>query len=62
MTVDEYIERLKYHNWHYEFEDNFQKWKDGHDNLSRLIQCRDDLDPDREIWNRYAPNWEKING
>lgn len=55
MTKDEYISALKRHDWFYEYSDDHSVWRRGSDERSKLYAACSEHDPDRSIWNQYAP-------
>lgn len=38
MEIQEYFEKLESHDWHYEFSDDHNVWKKGHEEHRRLTE------------------------
>ena len=55
-----YEKALLSHDWDYEFSDDHSRWEQGRDAMASLKLARRELDPEGEIWNRYAPNGHKV--
>lgn len=51
-----YIERLKAHDWWYEYSDDGNVYEAGRDSFKELRMLRHDLDPDGALWNQFAPS------
>lgn len=61
-SADEYVSRLKSHDWFYDFSDAIGsgRWQHGHDNYFALANAREKFDPDGTVWNKYSPSLFKI--
>jgi hypothetical protein len=55
FSKDEYIRLLKTHDWHFQMSDDHRVYKNGEQVLNKLTQMQKSLDPDKKIWNQYAP-------
>lgn len=58
--LEAYIQRLKTHDWYYDFSDDYSAYKRGQASLSELVAMRKKLDPDYAVWNQHAPQNFKI--
>lgn len=52
--VTTYVSLLRTHDWQHEFGSH-ESWKIGHAQRLQLEALREEIDPDCEIWNEYAP-------
>jgi hypothetical protein len=62
MTPEEekYVQLLKSHDWYYDYSDDHRVWRAGSAAYSQLRGMQKNLDPQGEIWNKYAPDDYKI--
>lgn len=51
----QYVSRLVRMDWEFERSDDGRAHRAGRDELQALRELQADIDPDAEIWNRYAP-------
>lgn len=51
----EYVAALLRMDWKFEFSDDHRAWQAGRDELVRLRDLRDKLDPDHALWKANAP-------
>jgi len=56
----EYEQRLKKHDWYYEYSDDFRVWEAGsrsYDELERMRKKLMKIDSKRatELWDKYSP-------
>lgn len=51
----DYIERLKYHDWYYAYADDGRVYRRGAAAEEVLRALQKQLDPDYKIWNEHAP-------
>ena len=55
MTKEEYLSKLKTHDWFYEFSDDFVVWRMGQVADALLRKAQTLHDPEFTLWNQYAP-------
>jgi len=53
--MQDYIQKLKSHDWTYEYSDDHSVWQKGSSERSEIRRLSAILDPKREIWNKYDP-------
>ena len=53
MTLEEYENLLKNHDWYYQYSDNHGIWKTGQMEQELILQYQPLLDPDKKIFNKY---------
>lgn len=53
-TVNDYIYRLKSHDWYYEYSDDHVAWRRGRDERKVLEDLRFEFDKDYTIWNQWC--------
>jgi hypothetical protein len=58
--MQNYIQRLKSHDWTYEYSDDHSVWQRGSSERSEIRRLSAILDPKREIWNKYDPFAKKV--
>jgi hypothetical protein len=51
----EYEALLRNHDWQYQACDDHAAWKRGHAERAQLMVLQPLIDPNKAIWNRYAP-------
>jgi len=54
-SVDEYIERLKHHDWFYDYSDDHSVWTRGRKDRGAIDSAQKRYDPDHALWNQYCP-------
>lgn len=59
--MEDYIEKLKSHDWFYEYSDDYSVWKRGCTQRGEILDMQQDLDLNYEIWNKYAPEHFQVN-
>lgn len=60
--VAEYREKLKKHDWAFEYSDDHSVWQRGRQSLGELQQMQKRLDPDCKVWNSLAPSDYQVKG
>ena len=55
-----YIQKLKNHDWTYDYADDHRSWSKGSKERGELRMIQKEIDPDFEIWNEYAPDGYEI--
>lgn len=55
MTLRDYLNALKRHDWHYEYSDDHATYKRGLAERTALRQAQMQLDPLGTIWNEHCP-------
>jgi hypothetical protein len=58
--MQDYIQKLKSHDWTYEYSDDHSVWQRGSSERSEIRRLSAILDPKREIWNKYDPFAKKV--
>lgn len=51
-----YQQRLRTHDWSFEYSDDHSVWQRGRAALGELQQLQKRVDPDFAIWNQFAPS------
>jgi hypothetical protein len=59
--VDEYIRKLKSHDWFYHYTEDHRVWKAGQAVWDQLRVMQKQLDPSGEIWNEHCPPEFKLH-
>ena len=54
-AMDEYIAKLKSHDWTYDYSDDHRVWQRGVDERNAIRNLQKVIDPDFEVYNKYAP-------
>lgn len=52
MTIEEYTEALRRHDWSFQYSDDHGVWRRGTQSLRQLEAAQPVLDPNFEIWNQ----------
>lgn len=60
MKIQEYVSRLKEHDWTYQFSDDGRMRQRGEAERDILQSMRKELDPDYEIWNQHCPEYFQV--
>ena len=60
QAMDDYIARLKAHDWTYDYSDDHRVWSKGRDQAGEIRRLGDILDPDRKIYKKYSPFSEQV--
>lgn len=60
MNIQEYVSRLKEHDWTYQFSDDGRMYNRGEAERNILQSMRKELDPDYEIWNQHCPEYFQV--
>ena len=55
MDKINYINDLKSHDWYYQYSDDQRVWRAGGEASAALHATQQKLDPDYQLWNKYAP-------
>lgn len=60
MTREAYIALLQAHDWHYQAADDHATYLRGRMEHQVLLAASKTLDPEKTLWNSYAPShyWE----
>ena len=58
-TLEEFEQRLKEHDWRYEYSDDFGKWVRGDQEYKRLIRFASQSKEHQELFNKYRD--ERLN-
>ena len=59
FNKNDYIKRLKLHDWFYEYSDDHSVYTKGNEARTELIKLQEEIDADFQIWNQYCPK-EKL--
>lgn len=54
--MEKYKSLLTYHDWFYDYSDDHNVWTKGAKERAELRALQQNLDPDYEIWNTFAPD------
>lgn len=52
---EDYIKRLKSHDWYYDYSDDHSVWRRGQAAAGELRSMQKRVDPTGEIWNEHCP-------
>ena len=55
QELEGYAQRLKQHDWTFEFSDSHAVWLRGHREQQWLEATQQNLDPKGEVWNATVP-------
>jgi hypothetical protein len=56
MTIlEDYIKKLKAHDWYYEMSDDGRVYQKGKAERFAIESQRGTLDPQYEVWNQHCP-------
>ena len=58
-VLEQYVLRLKSHDWYYEYSDDHNVWSRGIREKDDLRRLQEKYDINYEIWNKYAPDMFK---
>lgn len=58
--MQDYIQKLKAHDWYYNYSDDHNEWSKGASERNEIRRLQQILDPDFDIYNKYAPKDFKI--
>lgn len=56
MTLEQYINALKWHDWSFEFSDDSTSYDRGRAVRQQINAAQPALDPEFKLWNQYAPH------
>lgn len=59
--LDNYITRLKNHDWYYMYADGHREFQRGKEQWMAIAALRAKLDPDYTIFNEHAPQGMKVD-
>lgn len=59
-AMDEYIAKLKAHDWTYQYSDDHSVWQRGSKEADEIRRLGDVVDPDRKLYKQYSPFYEAI--
>ena len=54
-AMDDYIAKLKSHDWTYQYSDDHRVWKKGQEESQAIGSMMKILDPDMKIYKKYSP-------
>lgn len=57
--MEDYIYKLRTHDWFYEYSDDHGVWRRGSDERDQLRRLQEEIDSDYKVWNQYAPDMFK---
>ena len=60
QAMDDYITKLKRHDWSYDYSDDHRVWQRGVDERNAIRNLQKVIDPDFEVYNKYAPDGYKV--
>jgi len=60
QAMDDYIAKLKAHDWTYQYSDDHSVWQRGSKESDEIRKMGDIVDPDRKIYKKYSPFHEQI--
>jgi hypothetical protein len=60
QAMDDYIAKLKAHDWTYDYSDDHRVWQRGSKEADEIRQLGDIVDPDRKIYKKHSPFYEAI--
>jgi hypothetical protein len=60
QAMDDYIAKLKAHDWTYQYSDDHSVWQRGSAESDAIRKMGDIVDPDRKIYKKYSPFSEQI--
>jgi hypothetical protein len=58
--MEDYVARLKRHDWYYERSDDHNAYTRGNTARKKIMELAKQLDPEYEIFNQYAPDICKL--
>tara|TARA_B100001939_G_C16842192_1_gene573596 strand:+ start:830 stop:1015 length:186 start_codon:yes stop_codon:yes gene_type:complete len=53
--MEDYIQKLKSHDWYHVYSDDHRVYTRGRDQRQELYRLQVELDPKFKVWNTYAP-------
>ena len=56
---EDYMDKLRKHDWYYEYSDDHGVWRRGSDERDQLRRLQEEIDSDYKVWNQYAPDMFK---
>lgn len=60
QAMDDYIAKLKAHDWTYDYSDDHSVWQRGSKEADEIRRLGDIVDPDRKLYKQYSPFYEAI--
>jgi hypothetical protein len=60
QAMDDYIAKLKAHDWTYQYSDDHSVWQRGSKEADEIRRLGDIVDPDRKLYKQYSPFYEAI--
>ena len=60
QAMDDYIAKLKAHDWYYDYSDDHRVYTKGRDEAYAIRNLGNIIDPNREIYKKYSPFNEQI--
>jgi hypothetical protein len=61
MTLKEYYNELRRHDWYYEYSDDHGVWRRGCDNHNKLRSMSDESQDHKKMWIQFN-NWKMGKG
>ena len=58
--MQDYIAKLKGHDWTYDYSDDHSVWQRGTAERNEIRRLQQILDPNFEVYNKYAPDMYKV--
>ena len=56
---EDYMDKLRKHDWYYEYSDDHGVWRRGSDERDQLRRLQEEIDSGYKVWNQYAPDMFK---
>lgn len=61
IQLNNYIAKLKAHDWYYMYADGLREFNKGKDQWFEIASMQARLDPDYTIFNQHAPDGMKVD-
>ena len=61
MTLEQFEQLLKGHDWYYDYSDDHSVWTRGREHANKIVKARQSLDEQNllkeadELYNKYSP-------
>jgi hypothetical protein len=59
--LGKYIRLLEWHDWDYEYSDDFRVWQRGVDTRNEIQRLQQEIDVSKHIYNAFAPQKEETS-
>ena len=53
MTLNEFFDKLRFHDWYYEYSDDHDAWRKGRANLGVLLQIAKESPEHTKLFSEY---------